>query len=102
MANEPAFPFFGRRKRFKISPAETKRKKKFVALAKELRPVLGRAKYAVIAASGEFHAAFEEFSGVGEAKACLDESDLPPGSVVIRLKDGVEMSRRSQIALDAS
>ena len=79
----------------KVSAAEKKRQQRCKRLVDKLKRMGVDAAYCVIDASGRLWKTFTEFSGCRGAKAELDMSDLPSGSAVVRMSDGVELARRS-------
>lgn len=79
----------------KLSPAAKKRRQKFKSIAARIRRMQADAKYCIVSASGTLWKTFYEFSGLEGAKRALDSSNLPIGSAVIRLCDGVELAHRS-------
>lgn len=83
-----------KRGRPKLSPAQLKRARKYRILAERLRLMCSPdVRYCVLNAKDSPLEYCTEFSGPGGAKEILDRSDLPTGSVVIRLCDGVELAR---------
>jgi hypothetical protein len=82
----------------KLSPAAKKRKEIFKKIAKKLRSE-SDARYAIITASGEVQYTFYEFSGPGGAKEALDTLELPPGTAVVRICDGIELSHRTAFSV---
>lgn len=81
----------------RVSAKEKARQRKLQQLVQSLAGKLGEARYAVVTANLKLWGAHVEFSGRLGAKAALDSSDLPVGSAVVRLCDGVELARRSKV-----
>lgn len=69
---------------------------RFRGFAKKLRKLYPKAGYCIVDDKEKVFGIFDEFSGPEGAKDSLDNSKLPSGVSIIRLKDGAELAYRQQ------